>query len=210
MTFAELKQEILDIAKLTTADTVGARVARFVTRAREMIATHVRALEMVTSGQVLEADRITGGIYNLPADFLQRVSVFGTHAGQAYQVIPAAMSQIRSYSTSAPAFWFVIYGRRIEFRGAPDTDAAFDLLYYALPDDFTADGDTNDLLTAHAELYLHGALHWLYLDAHAPELAAAHKEQFLYDAKKVSDTAKAAMAAGIVHADSNFAAGSAM
>jgi hypothetical protein len=209
--YGQLKQEVLDIAKLTLTDTVGARIAAFIRRAEGMIAQYVRALEMIDeSGTIVEGDRVNGGVYDLPADFLQRLAVFGILSGQGYQVTPVALSELRSRPSSAPALWHAIYGRRIEFRGAPSTGEAFDLIYFARPAAMTADADERDLLTAHESLYINGALHWLYLDAHDSDLATVHKAGFMADAESINKLAKAAIAAGVVAMPYNFESGSAM
>ena len=210
MNYGQLKTEVLDIAKMTITDTVGARVAAFIRRAESMIAQHVRALEMVSSGTILEAARVTSGIYTLPTNFLQRLSVYGTHGGAQYQVTPAALAELRTYAIGAPPFWHAIYGGRIEFRGAPPASSSFDLIYFARPAAMSGDSDEPALLTAHESLYLHGALHWLYLDAHRSELAAAHRDGFFADAEQINKVAKAAMAAGVIATHYNYAEGSAM
>ena len=210
MNYGQLQTEILDIAKLTSSDTVGARVTKFIRRAEGMIAEFVRALEMVTYGTIVEGSRVTGGVYSLPADYLKRISIFGSYGGAQYQVAPAALAELRSYSSSAPPFWHAIYGRRVEFRGSPPNGSSFDLVYFARPATMSSASDEPALLTAHESLYLHGALHWLYFDAHDSNLAAAHKQGFLEDAERVNATAREAMKAGVVAMEYNYAAGSAM
>jgi hypothetical protein len=189
MNYGELKQEILDIAKLTLTDTVGARVARFVARAEGMIASKVRALEMIETGSMLEADRTgSSAIYNAPARCRGVIQV-STSAGRVERV---GLGELARYNTTGAL--------QIEFRPAPPTDTEFDVLGFYRPAALTDDTDEHGLLTNHEALYIHGALHWLYLDAHQSELASAHLDGFNGEATDVNAVAKEALRAVSVNA----------
>jgi hypothetical protein len=204
MNYGELKQEILDIAKLTLTDTVGARVARFVARAEGMIASKVRALEMIETGSMLEADRTgSSAIYNAPARCRGVIQV-STSAGRVERV---GLGELARYNTTgAAAHSYTVRGGgtsgalQIEFRPAPPTDTEFDVLGFYRPAALTDDTDEHGLLTNHEALYIHGALHWLYLDAHQSELASAHLDGFNGEATDVNAVAKEALRAVSVNA----------
>lgn len=213
MNYGQLKAEVLDIAKLTTADTVGARVAKFVARAERMIARRVRALEMVAESLVNDATRVNpgSGSYNLPAGAIDVISI----GSGATRVARCSLEELLRYNTAGEAHHYavrVIAGvLRVDFRGIPAAGSTLGAVHLSMPAALAADGDTNALLTAHEELYLHGALSWLYYDAHMLALAKSHDDAFNVVAKEVNAAAKVALRAGSIAAvDYNFFTRSAM
>lgn len=165
---------------LTVAD-----IPDFIQLGEGMIARDVRAIEMITSVTLAEIDRSSGAIYNLPTDFLGMRSLFGTYQGDAYQVKHKSMSELRSYATSAPPFFYTNYGLLLEFRGTPATDSEFDLIYFGRPVALATTA-TNSLLTNHPALYVHSSLHWLHLKTQDLELAKEHERLFIDQVSQVN------------------------
>lgn len=203
MNYGELKQEILDVSKLTLADTVGARVAAFVRRAEGMIAQHVRALEMLTTTTVLEASRISGPLYSAPTDALELVQV--SDASSRLKLSKVGLGLLYHFRTDELPHSWAPRGHAgtlaFELRGTPAADSSYNVLHFARPTAFSEASDENLLLTNHESLYMNGALHWLYLDAHAPELAREHKAGFLEDAAQVTQIARDALRGGVTGND---------
>ena len=213
MNYGELKQELLDIAKLTLADTVGARVATFVRRAESMIAQHVRALEMLTTTTVLEASRISGGLYSGPTSALELVKVFDSST--RIELFKVGLGLLYRFRTDELPHSWAPRGNAgalaFELRGTPANGSSYNVLHFARPTAFASASDQNSLLTNYESLYINGALHWLYLDAHAPELAASHKAGFLEDAAQVNVVARDALRSGVTGNDyAQIIGGSAM
>lgn len=203
MNYGELKQEILDVAKLTLADTVGARVAAFVRRAEGMIAQHVRALEMLTTTTVLEASRISGGLYSAPTNALELVKVID--ASSRMELSKVGLGGLYRFRTDELPHSWAPRGQggalAFELRGTPASGSSYNVLHFARPTALSNASDGNGLLTNYESLYMNGALHWLYLDAMQVELATAHKAGFLEDAAMITETARTALRGGVTFND---------
>jgi hypothetical protein len=199
--YGELKTELLDIAKVSASSPVGARVAKFVTRAEGMIARRVRALELVTRGTLGESDRVSAGLYNLPTGCLDVIFLRSTVAGSR-ALDRRSIVDLSRYGTSLDPHSYAPSGSagamQAEFRGVPANGSSFDILYFKRPTAFAAAGDTNALLTAHESLYIYAGLHWLYIDAQALDKATAHKQAFEADASDINRQAREAIRSGAV------------
>ena len=125
----------------------------FIQSAEGMIAADCRAIEFVTTVPLLEADRSSGALYNLPTDFLGAKAVTGTQSSAGYALKQVSIAELYRYGLSGNAVVFSIYDKLIEFRASPAADTAFTLIYFAKPAAFSADGDTNSLLTSHPDIY---------------------------------------------------------
>lgn len=185
--YGELKTAIADLAH--RAD-LTSEIPAFVERAEATIARKVRSAELLTSAQLTESDRSSGAVYTLPSNFLGARSIYGTTSGVAYQVDIVSLAELRRYPSSVRAVFAAIYGYSIEFRGTPDTDAAFDMIHYARPTAFALDADFNVLLTNHSDLYIHAAMRWLYIHTQDLELAQAHSDAFVELADDLNDLAE--------------------
>lgn len=182
----------------------------FIQSAESMIAEHVRAIEMVTTVQLLEADRSAGPIYDVPSDFLGAKAVTGTISSQGYPLSQIAISELYRYGLSGTPVVFAAYDRQIEFRASPAVDAAFTLIYFKRPTAFVADTDTNSLLTNHPTLYQHSAIHWLHIHTQDVELASAHERSFIDAAAAVSALAEEVRGSASVANQQNFDCGGTM
>lgn len=165
MNFGELKQAILDDshrADLTT------HVARFVREAEGMIRRDLTGY--VLTYTLSEADRISGGLYQLPATVLQ-VRTLHAVDRQGDGLERMSPQNLRRIATTADPLWFAELGNNtVEFRGTPGTDAEFDLLYFGHPVALDQDTDENELLTDHESLYVNGGLFFLYKHTQDREL----------------------------------------
>lgn len=178
----------------------------FVKSAESMIAQRVRALEMVTTAQLTDAQRVSGGVYTLPSNWLGARNVFSADG----EVKPAALYELRRYVVSAPVFQYATYGLTMEFRGAPAVGATIDLIYFARPATFTNDSDTNTLLTNHQNLYIHAGLHWLHLHTQDLELANQHLQLFDQTAEGINSLEVAQRGSGSAAQSHNLTSRSTM
>lgn len=189
---------------------LGADIPGFVQSAESMIAESVRAIEMVTTATLEEADRFFGPVYNLPSDFLGARAVTGTQSSQGYALKQLPIVELYRYGLSGAAVAFATYDRQIEFRAAPATDTEFTLIYFRRPDAFVDDADTNTLLTNHPTLYQHSAMHWFHVHTQDVDLAAAHESAFLDAANRVNALAEEVRGSAGVANQYNYFCGATM
>lgn len=100
-----------------------------------------------------------GGTASLPSDFLEAESVYIDDNGGRSPLIPATeLGQATRYDESGRPYYYAVHNDEITLMPEPDTDYEIELRYYAKLDDFSADADTNDVITAYPGLFLYGAL----------------------------------------------------
>jgi len=182
----------------------------FIQSAETMIAQHVRAIEMVTTTPLIEADRSDGAVYNLSSDFLGARALTGTQSSVGYALKQVSIAELYRYSLSGDPVVYAIYDRQLEFRASPALNAAFTLIFYQRPAAFVADIDTNSLLISHPTLYQHGALHWFHIHTQDVELATAHESAFMDAAVAVNALAEEVRGAASVANQQNFSCGATM
>lgn len=111
-----------------------AKAAEFVAFAEGVIDRELRSVYQIERINLVETDRIDGGIYSLPADFL-------------------AIAEKSPSSNHT-----ILSDREIEFDVTPAEDAEIRLDYFARPARFTDDNDTNTILTLHESIYVDAGL----------------------------------------------------
>lgn len=166
MNYGELKQAILDDTHRPDLDS---HVERFVRQCEGLIRRDLTAY--LVSSTITDSDRVSGGVYNLPARLLQvrHISLQGRQGDGLQRVAP---NQIRRLDTTADVLQYCQNGdSTIEFRGVPGSTDIFDILYYGTPTPFSSDTDENELLTDHETLYMAGSKFHLYLHTQDRELA---------------------------------------
>ena len=187
-----------------------AEIPGFIQSAETMIADKVRAVELVTTATLAEVDRSAGAIYNAPSDFLGTRAITGTQSGVGYSLKQVSLAELYRYSTSGNAVVFATYGSQIEFRASPAVDQSFTLIYYKRPAAFSADPDTNLLLTTHPVLYQHASLYWFHVHTMDVELAGAHQTAFNDYVIDVNAVAEEVRGTGVVNPQYNFNSSSTM
>ncbi len=188
-----------------TADIPG-----FIQDAEAMIATHVRAIEMVTTTTLGESDRDAVAVYNLASDFLGAKAVTGTQSSVGYALKQISIAELYRYGLAGNPVVYAVYDKQIEFRASPAADTDFTLIYFKRLAAFSADGDTNTLLTNHPTLYQHAALHWFHVHTQDIELATAHESAFMDAAVAVSALAEEVRGAASIANQQNFNCGAIM
>lgn len=157
LTYTTLQSTVLAQAvrpELTT------EVLQFIRSAEAMIRREVKAYPV--RGTLVEANRSSGGVYNLSGQVQQVLAVMADDSqGNEYGLENVGIAGIRELPSDADVQHFAVLGQTIEFRGVPATDASLPIIYMGWPDplDTTA---TNDLLTNHEDLYVYGTLFHLY------------------------------------------------
>jgi hypothetical protein len=144
-------------------------VVTFIREAEAMIRREVEALEVRVT--LLEADRSSGGIYNLSGNVREvRAAYAVDRGGQSYALNNAGVSGIRRLRDDADVYEYAIVGQTIEFRGVPGTDADLSLVVIGWPAPLATTA-TNALLDNNEDLYTYGALGALYEYSQDIELA---------------------------------------
>ncbi len=197
MNFGELKTFIQNFSKRSDTK-VTDRLNDFVLLAEGTIARDVRSLELVTTVTVDEADRSSGAIYTLPTNFLGHRALTGTNNGQTYKLRHVGLEELNRYPTSGTAQVFTTYGTNLEFRATPATDAAYTLIYYARPTALSADGDTNNLLTNHPNIYIKAAMAELYGFIEDAENAELHASAYVTDKDNLNALADESRGSGSI------------
>lgn len=165
MNYTELQAAILDAAvRADLAD----ECPGFIRLCEGMMRRDLRAFETRTT--LDETARVANGVYNLP-DTIQEVRAVFTEAnGNSYKLENVGLAGIRSLPSSAGVVSYGVVGSTIEFRGVPATDTEFEIIGIGWPDPLATTA-TNNLLTYHESLYLHGSLFFLYQHTQDLELA---------------------------------------
>lgn len=158
--------------------------ADFVRECEGMIRREVLAQETRTT--LVEANRISEGLYSLPATIQQVRAVYGVNGTETFPMENVGLQGIRQLPASADAQHYAVSGNTIEFRGVPGTDAEFEIVGLGWPDalDVTP---TNDLLTYHESLYVQGGLFFLYQHTQDFELAQAALSVFQRTVKTLNE-----------------------
>jgi len=165
MDYTTLQAAILDQALRSDLAT---QCPGFIRLCEGMIRREVRALE--TRLTLVEADRWSAGVYNLPDSVQQVRSIQAANGANTYALENVGVSGIRMLPVDADPQHYAVSGATVEFRGVPGTDAEFEVIALGWPEPL-ATTSSNDLLTNHEALYLYGSLFHLYQFTQDNELA---------------------------------------
>jgi hypothetical protein len=156
MTYSELQAWVLKEAvhaELTT------EVVTFIAQCEALITRKIRAIEVDTT--ILEASRTLAGVYALPGRVL-KVRVLQAPATDGVALENVGLAGIHMLPATADVQHYAIVGQNVEFRGVPGPNADFRIVYIGWPAALASANDTNEILTDHSDVYIAGALHYLY------------------------------------------------
>lgn len=171
--YGQLKTFLASFSKRPES-AMATRIPDFVQLAHGMIAQQCRPLELTRTKTFSDSDRVSGGKYTLPSDFLGARELYASDGPMR----PLSMRELRMYPATAPTFGYAVYGFVIEFVGSPAAGSTLDMIYFARDAALSGDSDTNLVLTNHPNLYIHGSLYWLHLDVQDMDMAQYHLEAF--------------------------------
>lgn len=167
----------------------------FIRRAEDRIAREVRAVEMLRTVTLTDADRLVADspAYRLPLTFLEdRVVALRVTTQEGFEEFtPRALDKVTStdlmtIKRNGQPVWYALKadadGPIIEFRGVPGDDSIFDVEYFAKLDRLEDPTDTNLLLENHEALYLAATLFELFRNTQDVELAQGQLDVYT-DAK---------------------------
>lgn len=176
-TYAQLIDEVQSWLSRSTTDLSDDQVKTFVSMAEDRIAREVRIREMEASADLTVATQEVA----LPTGFLavRRLYIDGNPIKRLGFLSPDSF-WIRFLSTDAglPKA-FTIEGDNLVFGPSPDSSRVGKLLYYKRLTAFSADSDTNDILTRHRGIYLYASIieAALYLE----DMVSAQAYSVLFD-----------------------------
>lgn len=130
------------------------RIPEFIALAESNIARDVRARSMerrVTA-------TLSAQYEALPSDFLELRNVqLNTNPVRRLDFLAPEQLDVRYHGSGKPKAYSII-GNEIQLAPAPDAGYEAEIAYFARPTAFSADTDSNNLLTSYPGLYLYGAL----------------------------------------------------
>ena len=152
-TYAELQTAIgnwLDRSDLTS------RIPEFISIAESHIAQDVRIRDMVKRVTSSTSSQYT----DLPTDLLEidNIQINSTDKLVLDYLTPEQIDERKMGSSTGTPKVYTIIGTQFQLAPAPDTTYTVEIAYYAKYAAFSADADTNNLLSNHPEIYLYGAL----------------------------------------------------
>ena len=199
MNYTQLQAAILAQAvrpELTT------EVVQFIRGAEAMIRREVLATDTRTT--LVEADRISGGVYDLGGQVQNVRSIIASSSnGGTYRLENVGLAGIRMLPADADPQHYAVSGQTVEIRGVPATDAELELIYTGWPDPLATTA-TNELLTNHEDLYIYGALFHLYNYTQDLELAQAALSVYGDARDKLNDAVARMIGGGSVMPAYNF------
>lgn len=172
-TFAELKSAI---ASWLERDDLSSRIPEFVALCEDRISLDLRVRAMEASADVT----ISAQTASLPTGFLGARRFYLSNDPQRLEFMPPEhfWNTGISQETGTPKAFTVEAGNLV-FAPAPDVTYTGKLLYWKRLTAFSADGDTNDVLTNYRGLYLYGSLFEAAIYLEDDESAAKYAR--LYD-----------------------------
>jgi hypothetical protein len=152
-TYGELKTAV---ASWLNRSDLTSQIPDFITLAEANIARDVRARAM--------EKRVTAAVSSqyeaLPADLLElrNVQLNTDPVRRLRYMTPEQLDTTYASSATGKPQAYTIFGSEIQFAPIPDGEYTAELAYFYRPAAFSADTDTNSLLTSHPGLYLYAAL----------------------------------------------------
>lgn len=118
----------------------------------ETCALKLRSMETISTSLT------TGRLIELPTNYesSRSIRLVLDGGGEIQFRTPEALN--RKAFTGKPQF-FSIIGNNIEFDCVPDSEYTIEVQYFKKADPLTSDNQTNEILTAHSNIYLFGALY---------------------------------------------------
>lgn len=153
--YGELKTAV---ANWLERDDLTNRIPEFIALAENRIGQTIRVRTMESSATIAATTAVQS--YSLPTRYVQfrRVYITGTPEKRLEYRTPINFWSMYAPLADAKPDVFTIEGENILFGPTPDSSYTVDVLYYQRLAAFSADVDTNSLLSEAAGLYLYGAL----------------------------------------------------
>lgn len=128
----------------------------------------------------------TGETVALPSDFLAMIHVYIDQDRRVPLSGVTEFAKNETYRSSGEPREYTITSGNLELNPIPDGTYSLNLRYYAKMADFSADADTNAVLSKYPQLFLYGALHHVGLWAQDTEMAGFWGAKFESEMRSVS------------------------
>ena len=139
---------------------IAANIDSFFDQAREKISKTARLTWMQTKATF----SMTSELYDLPADWIEFVSIRAAAGGRRYSLRyydKGGLDEYTSVVDGFDAFGFNVEARQLEVRPFKD-NLDIPCTYYARPGALVSNGDENNVLTYYPNLYIFAALHYCF------------------------------------------------
>jgi hypothetical protein len=152
----------------------------------------LRLREMESSASIT----LTSGAGTLPSDFLEVRSVYFDNAQQTPLDAASGFVKNATYEGSGVPAQYVIEGTSIRVNPVPSGSEGLEMRYVARLAAFSADDDTNTILTRYPALYLYSACKHAAIWAQDAELAATYAAAYEGEKARVEKRDRAARYGG--------------
>lgn len=183
--YGELKTEVEDYTHRTD---LTAKIPLFIQLAESRINSDLEDYAMEKRADLVVSERLT----DLPADMRKILNIEVPISGGRQALMPLSqvqMDTLYSFITSGTPKNYALFGDQIEIQPTPGEETTFDLLYQYRLAGFSADEETNNILTKYPNIYLYAALLEYALYVQADERLPAFKDAYGAEVARINDEA---------------------
>jgi hypothetical protein len=158
MNYGTLKSTIEDY---THRDDLTSVIPTFILLAQNQLSRRLRTPELYTTATVaVTADSVTA---TLPTDYMEMKRVTVPRSSGSIPLQQNSLEQngqiyLEYGGATGLVSHYAIYGNTIEFAPTPSSDVTVTLIYKAYLAEFSADEDTDNILTKFPKAYIYGAM----------------------------------------------------
>lgn len=181
MNYGELKDQVLNISHRADYET---DIPDWVELVESVMASRLRAVEMITLATLGESDRESDEIYNLPSGFLEDIQFKTPSGSSGVGLKKIGLEALYGYERSTRLWGYALVSdgtdaKQVAFIGTPAADVEIDARFFKRSIlDTDNDSNTTLVLTNHPEIYVHGLLFYIYNKSQDLELAQGNLELF--------------------------------
>jgi len=151
-TYAELKTAVANWLNRTD---LTSKIPDFITIAESQLASDLRIREM--------EKRVTASIsteyFDIPTDFIEmrNIQLNTSPITRLNYYSPEQMDTFEPYTSSGKPLFYTIHGTEFQLKPIPDQSYTIEMTYFYRPTAFSADNDTNTILTRYPDIYLYAS-----------------------------------------------------
>lgn len=134
----------------------------------------IRILEMESTSTLSVSSEATA----LPSDFLQVVSMYVDATPRTPMVPLTRQAQATRHDNSSKPYYYAVTDGFLQVMPIPDATYSVEMRYIASVAAFSANDDTNDVITLHPGLFLYSALHHAAVWKQDSELAVGYGQAY--------------------------------
>lgn len=165
-------------------------IVRFIQQGEALISVSLDGYFLETA--IDEDDRVTDGVYTLPAKVTTMRTVI--HNNNPLRQVDETL--VARYRTASDVFCYCMRDSNIVIAGIPAEDSVISLNYYGMPSALANPSDTNNLLSDYPQLYIEAAQVYLFKRARNLEVASAMFQSVQYMTREINRKMKKKLAGG--------------